>query len=157
MKYSIIRHIYSIVFFILLPFFLFQKFLIRKNRKFWIRLTERLGLIPFRLDDSVWIHSVSIGESIAISSLVKKLSVIYPDKDFVVTTATDTGSKQVKKLYQGIDNIYHSFVPFDIPIFLDIFMKRISVSVCIIMETEIWPNIVHKCHTNSIPVILSPK
>ncbi|WP_018298570.1 lipid IV(A) 3-deoxy-D-manno-octulosonic acid transferase [Fangia hongkongensis] len=156
MLYNILRTIYSIGFFLLLPFIFIQKLIrSRKNKGYRTRWSERLGFTPFKLNESIWVHSVSVGESIAISPLVKKLATNYPDKNFVITTMTPTGSEQVLKLYRNMDNIYHTFIPFDIPLFLHIFLKRISARVCIIMETEIWPNLIHICHKKSIPVILT--
>ena len=69
-------------------------------------ISERYGFVPFRLKQSIWIHSVSMGESIAIAPLVKKLASTRPQDHFIVTTMTPTGSAQVQKLYATFSNIH---------------------------------------------------
>lgn len=155
MIYTFIRLIYSLLFCLSLPFISVKKLIrSRKNKGYRQRIRERFGFTPFKVDESIWIHSVSMGESIAIAPLVKKLSAHYPYKTFVITTMTPTGSAQVQKLYQDVDNIKHSYIPYDLPCFLKRFIKRTHPKLCIIMETEIWPNLLAQCKKCAIPTIL---
>jgi len=156
MLYWFIRFIYGSLFLLIIPFVFIQKIIrSRHNKGYRQRWRERFGQVGFRLKESILIHSVSMGESIAIAPLVKKLSAQYPTIDIVVTTMTPTGSTHVRKLYHNYANIYHTYLPYDIPIFLNKFFKSINPQVCVIMETELWPNLLAICHKKSIPVILT--
>ncbi|MDA0910198.1 MAG: lipid IV(A) 3-deoxy-D-manno-octulosonic acid transferase [Proteobacteria bacterium] len=155
MIYTLIRLTYSLLFCLGLPFISIKKLIrSRKKKGYRQRVRERFGFTPFKTDESIWIHSVSMGESIAIAPLVKKLALSYPHKTFVVTTMTPTGSAQVQKLYKDFDNIKHSYIPYDIPCLLKRFIKRTNPKLCIIMETEIWPNLLAQCEKHHIPSIL---
>ena len=68
---------------------------------------------------------------------------------------TLTGSTQVTKLYQNYTGIYHTYLPYDIPLCLNNFFQHINPQICIIMETELWPNLLATCYKKSIPVILT--
>ncbi|WP_119329067.1 lipid IV(A) 3-deoxy-D-manno-octulosonic acid transferase [Cysteiniphilum halobium] len=155
MIYTLIRFIYSVLFCLSLPFISINK-LIRscKNKGYRQRVRERFGFTPFKVSESIWVHSVSMGESIAIAPLIKKLAVSYPHEIFVITTMTPTGSAQVQKLYRDFDNIKHSYIPYDISHFLKRFIKRTHPKLCLIMETEIWPNLLAQCSKYKIPVVL---
>lgn len=155
MIYTLIRLVYSLLFCLGLPFISIKKLIrSRKNKGYRQRVREHFGFTPFKTDESIWIHSVSMGESIAIAPLVKKLALSYPQKTFVVTTMTPTGSAQVQKLYKDLGNIKHSYIPYDIPCLLKRFIKRTHPKLCIIMETEIWPNLLAQCEKHHIPSIL---
>ncbi|WP_395947147.1 lipid IV(A) 3-deoxy-D-manno-octulosonic acid transferase [Caedibacter taeniospiralis] len=155
MIYNTLRFIYSLLFGLILPFVTLQKLIrSRKNKGYRQRISERFGFVSFRLKQSIWIHSVSMGESIAIAPLVKKLASAHPQDHFLVTTMTPTGSTQVQKLYATFSNIHHSYIPYDIPCLLRCFIKRMKPKLCIIMETEIWPNLLAVCTAKQISVIL---
>lgn len=156
MLYRFIRFIYSILFVSIIPCIFIKKIVNGYyNQSYNERWFERFGKVSFRLKRSILIHSVSIGESIAVAPLVKKLSITYPDLEIVVTTMTLTGSTQVKKIYQDYSSIHHTYLPYDIPIFLNNFFKYTNPEVCIIMETELWPNLLAICHKKLIPVIIT--
>lgn len=155
MIYTLIRFIYSLLFCLSLPFITIKKLIrSRKNKGYRQRIAERYGFTPFYINESIWIHSVSIGESIAISPLVRKLALTFLDKTFIITTMTPTGSDQVQELYKNFNNIKHSYIPYDIACLLKRFIQRTNPKLCIIMETEIWPNLLAQCAKCNIPTIL---
>ncbi len=127
----------------------------KKNPDYKKRISERFGFSPFKLKNSIWIHSVSMGESIAIAPLVKKLIAGNPETPFVVTTMTPTGSVQVQKLYQEYDQVHHCYLPYDLSYLMAFFIRRINPMMLVIMETELWPSLLHSCKTKHIPVILT--
>ena len=137
--------------------FIFVKRLFRsiKNKNYRQRWSERFGNTNISLKSSIWIHSVSVGESIAIAPLVKKMLKEYPNDSFVITTMTPTGSDIVCQLYKDNENVYHTYIPFDIQSFIEEFISKINPKIMIIMETELWPNIINSCHQKNIPVILT--
>ena len=119
------------------------------------RWHERFGYIKrvTETEASIWIHAVSVGEAIAAIPLIKKLIVRYPQYTIVVTTTTPTGSAQIIKHLK--DEVIHVYAPYDVPWVVNRFLRRSRTKLCIIMETEIWPNILHCCRKNNIPIFLA--
>lgn len=154
--YSILRLIYSVLLLAALPLIIIQKWIrSRRNsgyRKGWM---QRFGFAPKISKPSIWIHSVSMGESIAIAPLVKKLLSQHTDTPFIITTMTPTGKAQVDKLYAEYPNVKHSYLPYDIGFMMCLFIARTQPKICIIMETELWPNMLANCHKKHIPTILT--
>jgi 3-deoxy-D-manno-octulosonic-acid transferase len=151
-----LRLIYSFFFAVALPFIFIKLYLRGKKapdyRKRW---KERLGFCGFKLKSSIWIHSVSMGESIAVAPLVKKLISVYPQKYFVITTMTPTGSAQVKKIYKDYSNVYHSYLPYDLKCLLNRFINKIKPELAIVVETELWPNMLHACRKKGVKTLLT--
>ncbi|MBU2710871.1 lipid IV(A) 3-deoxy-D-manno-octulosonic acid transferase [Zooshikella sp. WH53] len=102
---------------------------------------------------AIWVHSVSVGETIAAIPLIKKLKECYPQHQLVVTTMTPTGSVQVKSKLG--DQVFHVYAPYDLPGSVQRFLTKIQPELAIMMETELWPNIIAACHAQEIPVILA--
>ena len=152
----ILRLIYSAFFTLALPF-IFLRLYVRGRRApaYRQRWKERLGYCSFTLKNSIWVHSVSMGETIAIAPLVKKLIDHYPDTPFVITTMTPTGSDEVARQYHTYHNVYHCYLPYDLGWCLRRFMRRIRPEACVIMETELWPNMLHTANQFGIKVILT--
>ena len=118
------------------------------------RIAERFGDAPFQLQrPSVWLHAVSVGETQAAQRLIRELLSRWPDCEIVVTTTTPTGSRRVRELFG--DSVRHSYLPFDLPLFLRRFLTRARPVAVILMETEIWPNLIHVCARENIPVVLA--
>lgn len=135
-----ILFIYSLALYLVAPVALF--FLTRKrNNKPYIgkRWKEYLGVASTPKNDqpSIWIHTVSVGEVIAASQVIKELRLQYPKTPFIVTTTTTTGAERVENL--GID-VVHQYMPFDFKWAIRKFIKRHNPAHLIIMETELWPN-----------------
>jgi len=149
------RFLYTLLFTLLLPVVFFN--LYRRGRKspaYRKRWLERIGLsVPKMMRNSIWVHAVSVGEVNAAESLIRQLQRSFPDASIVVTTMTPTGSDRVKALFA--DDVYHQYLPYDIPWALARFIGRIGPQVCVVMETELWPNLIHQCHRRNIPVVVS--
>ena len=148
------RRLYTALLTLILPF-IFLRFLWRgiKQPAYRKRWRERMGMIPFKkLSGSIWLHAVSLGEVNAALPLIHALKNDYPHLRLVVTTTTPTGSAQVLKQIPSMD---HSYVPIDLPSFLNRFLKYTQPKLCILMETELWPNLVFCCHKKSIPIFIA--
>ena len=118
------------------------------------RWTERLGYVSVQNNvSSIWIHAVSVGEFIAATPLIKALLEEYPTHTIWVTTTTPTGSSQVIKQFS--DQVQHTYVPIDLPSAVNRFLARCRPALCIIMETELWPNLIYHTHARSIPILLA--
>jgi 3-deoxy-D-manno-octulosonic-acid transferase len=94
-----------------------------------------------------------VGETIAAVPLVKRIQADYPDKILVITTTTLTGSERVKSIFS--DDVYHFYAPYDLPYSVKRFLKKIHPNLLIIMETELWPNMIHYCSSANISVLIA--
>ena len=146
------RKLYTTVFCILLPLYflrLFWKGL--NNREYFLRWGERLGFnadSPSEDKSIIWIHAVSVGEVNASMPLLRSLLDNYSKAEILVTTTTPTGSKL---LIERLGNkIKHQYIPVDIPFFLNLFLDRWRPKILILLETEIWPNVLNSCKKRGI-------
>lgn len=154
--YVFLAHVYSSLFIIYIPIIYLKKFKKSfKNTSYRRRWAERFAQTKLRLKDCIWIHSVSVGESLSAEPLVKELLKNYPNEKFVITTTTPTGSDVVKRLYKDNKNVYHMYIPYDIMPFVNSFFVKVNPKMLVIIETEIWPNILNKCFAEEIPVVIT--
>ncbi|MDQ8039368.1 MAG: lipid IV(A) 3-deoxy-D-manno-octulosonic acid transferase [Rickettsiella sp.] len=149
------RYLYTIIFYLLLPFILFRLWI--KNRKnpralkFW---HERLGIgMRQAPKQGIWVHAVSVGESIAAISLIKGLQQQYPTIPIIVTSETASGADRIRV---GLGNsVTQLYAPYDLPLVLKKFFNTLRPRMLILMETELWPNILAKCRKNKVPVVVA--
>ncbi|MFC0337721.1 3-deoxy-D-manno-octulosonic-acid transferase [Kushneria avicenniae] len=114
---------------------------------------ERLGRIPTYHDERVlWVHAASVGEVVTARPLIRSLIDDYPEHRVIVTTMTATGARQVQTLFG--DLVTHHFVALDFPGATRRFVQRLDPEITIIVETEIWPNLIHACAMAGIPVAI---
>ena len=149
------RRLYTILFYLLVPLILLR-LLWRSIRApaYRHRWLERFGIFPdFKINESIWIHAVSVGEVQASGRLVKLLLEAYPDLPVVITTTTPTGSDRVCSLFGN--SVRHVYVPYDLPLALNAFIRRARPRLLVMMETEIWPNMLAVCEKKGIPTILA--
>lgn len=153
------RRLYTLILYLTMPLVL-SRLLWRARRApaYARRWRERFGLVPSvpvtnaKPRPAIWLHSVSVGETLAAVPLIKTLQRKYPEYLLIVTTTTPTGSEQVQKLFA--DSVYHVYAPYDLPGALRRFLTRLKPSALIIMETELWPNLIHGCRRRGIAVAL---
>jgi 3-deoxy-D-manno-octulosonic-acid transferase len=153
------RVLYSILFTLLTPFVLIR-LLVRsiKAPGYRLRIAERFALQrrPAKRDFSkplLWIHAVSVGETVAAAPLVHELRRDYPDHQILITCMTPTGSERVKALFG--DTVLHAYLPYDTAWAMKRFVKKYEPAVLILMETELWPNLIHYCGRANVPVVLA--
>ncbi len=96
---------------------------------------------------------MSVGEVMATERLVKMLQQAHPDLPIVITTTTPTGSERVASLFG--DSVLHVYAPYDLPFALRNFIRGARPKLLVMMETEIWPNMLSLCEENGIPTILA--
>ncbi|MFT6985074.1 MAG: 3-deoxy-D-manno-octulosonic-acid transferase [Psychromonas sp.] len=151
----LVRFIYSFLLFLLAPFFLYGLYKNKTNKpKFGKRWVEHFGFCPELKDNNttaLWIHTVSVGEVIAATPLIKALKKQQPQQTIVVTTTTSTGAAEVKKLENLVE---HRYMPLDFSGSVKRFIKIINPTALLIMETELWPNTLHTVHQHKIPIII---
>jgi 3-deoxy-D-manno-octulosonic-acid transferase len=138
----------------ILPF-LFLRLLWRSTRmpEYRQRWAERLGYCPYRCEQSIWVHAVSVGETLAAVPLIKALLQTFPPLPLVVTNMTPTGAARVRAaLGSSVKQVY---IPYDVPSAVNRFLKRIRPQIAVIMETELWPNLFASCRGQGIPIVIA--
>lgn len=126
----------------------------RKAPAYRKRWGERYGFCKGKVvPQGILLHSVSVGETLAAVPLVRALRHHYPDLPITVTTMTPTGSERVRSAFG--DDVYHVYLPYDLPDSVNRFLKTVDPKLVIIMETELWPNLISKLHQRKIPLIIA--
>jgi 3-deoxy-D-manno-octulosonic-acid transferase len=122
----------------------------RSYRQGW---AERLGYGRALHTTGIWLHAVSLGEMSAAAPLLQALRQRYPEIPLVVTTATPAGRARAESLFQGNADI--RYLPYDAPGAVRRFLAAIRPRAAIIMETELWPNLLRECEHGGVPVLLA--
>ncbi|KRP31798.1 MAG: hypothetical protein ABS27_08135, partial [OM182 bacterium BACL3 MAG-121001-bin29] len=153
------RVLYSLLFIVLTPL-IFVRLLVRsvKAPAYRRRIAERFApqWRPAERDLSqplLWIHAVSVGETVAAAPLVRELRHDYPDHQILITCMTPTGSARVESLFG--DTVLHAYLPYDTAGAMKRFVKKFDPALLILMETELWPNLIHYCSKAEVPVVLA--
>lgn len=151
---SIKRLLYSLILYLIFPLVILRLYWrSRANPAYRQRISERLGLVKLECNKPcIWLHAVSVGETIATKPLIDALITQYPEHRILVTTTTPTGSERVKALFS--ERVAHVYFPYDLPEIIYRFLKRIKPQILIIVETEIWPNLYAVCHKRNIPLMI---
>lgn len=162
MVLSIVRLVYSLLFMLVLPIIFCR--LIYKGRRlpaYRARWAERLGLVSFIADkkafNPIWVHAASVGEVLAAVPLIKSLKSHHANTPILITTMTPTGSEQVQIHFKNELNntVFHSYVPYDIDWIVRRFFNRLKPLALVIMETELWPNLLSIAHEKQIPIVIA--
>ena len=149
------RLLYSALLYLATPFVLLR--LLWKGRQlrdYWHRIPERLGYVPPAPEGiAVWVHAVSVGESMAALPLIKRLAAQHPAGQVLVTTTTPTGSARVQAALGG--QVRHTYVPYDLPHVVARFLDRMQPRRAIVMETELWPNLFRALARRKVPLVVA--
>lgn len=147
------RLFYTLLIYLLSPVILFLLYRPRHGKpSFGPRWKEHLGWVsPSNSRSPIWIHAVSVGETIAVTPLIKALKQRHPELTIVLTSTTRTGSDQAARLG---DLVEHRYAPLDYPCAVKRFLKQIQPQALLIMETELWPNLLAQCGQQNIPVVI---
>ncbi|PCJ31442.1 MAG: 3-deoxy-D-manno-octulosonic acid transferase [Gammaproteobacteria bacterium] len=150
------KQLYTLILTLALPL-LILKLIWRGFRApaYWRRWPERFGASPSLKSDKplIWIHAVSVGEVEACRPLVSALKQEYPNHKILITTMTPTGSARVKLLFA--DSVAHCYLPYDLPFAIKRFLNQVKPAFGILMETEIWPNVISLCKQRNISLVLA--
>jgi 3-deoxy-D-manno-octulosonic-acid transferase len=145
---------YSIILYLVQPIIVVRLFWRSlKNPAHRDRFIQRYGFVSNIPEGCLWIHAVSVGETIASEVMVRRLQQQYPELALLITSTTTTGGEQVKKSFG--DSVYQAYVPYDLPGSVSRFIARVKPLQCIIMETELWPNLINGCAKNNVPVVIA--
>ena len=136
----------------LLLYFLWRS---RKDPAYRQRLPERfsLGLRKRGLQPGgIVVHAVSVGEVVAATPLIKALQQQYPQLTLTITCTTPTGSARIVSTFA--DSVYHCYLPLDTPGAVQRFLNKLQPQAVIVLETELWPNLLQQCRRALIPAIV---
>jgi 3-deoxy-D-manno-octulosonic-acid transferase len=149
--------IYSVAivlfFAILSPYFLYQAI---RYRKYIRNLPQRLGYLPlsfnFDGDDSIWIHAVSVGEVLTARALLPQLRERYPRLRIFLSTTTITGHQVARTNVHDVDGVF--YFPLDLPPIVRRTMRVVKPRLFVMMETELWPNLLRACRGAGVKTAL---
>jgi 3-deoxy-D-manno-octulosonic-acid transferase len=131
------------------PWFLYQAI---RYRKYIGSLSQRMGYLPvsFNMDaePSIWIHAVSVGEVLTARPLVRELRARYPRLRIFLSTTTLTGQGIARRSVRDVDEVF--YFPFDLPLFVRRTLDLVRPRLFIMMETEIWPNLLRECRHRDV-------
>jgi 3-deoxy-D-manno-octulosonic-acid transferase len=148
------RWLYSIATCLLLPWALLHLLWRSRRQPEYLRhIGERLGFYK-EIDRGplIWLHAVSVGETRAAEPLIQLLRAQYPGHRILLTHATPTGRQTGKELFG--DAVIQAYLPYDFPWAAHRFLSQYRPVVGILMETELWPNLVQACEKHRVPVYL---
>ncbi len=148
------RFLYSLMLWLLLPAILLRlSWRARKQPEYLHHIAERFGFYTHRCDKPViWLHAVSVGETRAAQSLITKLQTIYPNHQILLTHTTPTGRATSEQLYG--DSVVRTYLPYDYPFAVTLFLRHFKPQLGILMETEIWFNLIYACRQLNTPLLL---
>ena len=164
-----VRLIYTLMWWLALPLVLARLWLRGRQepgyRQHW---AERLGWysngngkasagapLSRAKEPTLWVHAVSVGETRAAEPLIDALLFDYPDSRIVLTHMTPTGRAAGKELYARHGaRLVQSYLPYDTGTMVRRFINHFQPTVCLLMETEVWPNLIAVCVKRRVPVVL---
>lgn len=148
------RFLYTLALWMLIPYILLR--LLWRGRiqpEYLHHIGERFGFYTQHCDKPViWLHAVSVGETRATHNLVSRLRAIYPKHQILLTHTTPTGRATSEQLYG--ENVTRAYLPYDYPFAVKRFLRHFRPQLGILMETEIWFNLIHKCQQSHMPLLL---
>lgn len=152
----LVRTVYNVLFFLAVPFLLARIFWrglrepnyrLRWSERFSRNLPSAPKLRP------VWIHAVSVGETVAATPIVNHLRERFPSIPILVTTTTPTGAATAESRFG--DSVLHAFFPYDLPSVINRYVAHFDPRLLILMETELWPNLLRRCRERNTPVVIA--
>jgi 3-deoxy-D-manno-octulosonic-acid transferase len=125
----------------------------RRERGYWRHWDERLALGPAPVAGAVWIHAVSVGEMRAAQPLIAALRAAHPEAPLLLSCMTPTGRATAEALYGDFAHI--AYLPYDYAWLARRFLRRTRPRVGILMETELWPNLLRAADRQQVPMMLA--
>lgn len=148
------RTVYTLLLYLLLPFTLLKLlWRARKQPEYLQHWRERYGFYRVaRHNPVIWLHCVSVGETRAAAPLVKALLQQYPNHQILLTHTTSTGRATSEQLFG--DAIQRVYLPYDVPFAVNGFLKHFKPVLGVLMETELWFNLIAGCKQQGMPILL---
>lgn len=126
----------------------------RKQPAYLQHLGERYGFYSTLAEGPwIWVHAVSVGETRAAQPLIEGLQARWPGYRILLTGMTPTGREAGRSVYG--DKVHQVYLPYDYPFAVDRFFAHFSPAFGVLMETEIWPNLLAGAQRHGVPVVLA--
>jgi len=148
------RRAYTALLWLLLPYVFFHLWWrSRKQPEYLDHVAERFGRNRTHVTQPViWLHTVSVGETRAAATLVRSLRAHYPQHQIVLTHTTPTGRAASQQLYG--DEVMRVYLPYDYPFAIQRFLDHFKPEIGVLLETEVWFNLIHRCKASNVPLLL---
>lgn len=148
------RRLYTLLLYLLLPYILFHLLWRSRRQPEYLRhISERFGFYQGKpATPLIWLHAVSVGETRAAVPLVAQLQARYPEHRILLTHMTPTGRETGRQLFG--DRVLQCYLPYDFPIAAKRFLRHFKPEIGLLMETEIWFNLVQACMKVGVPLLL---
>ena len=127
-----------------------------RYKKYIGSLGQRLGYLPvsFNLDgeESIWIHAVSVGETMTVRALIADLRRRYPNLRIFLSTTTMAGQQVARRNVQDVDAVF--YLPLDLAFIVRRTLRLVKPRLFVMMETEIWPNLLRQCKRMGVATVM---
>ena len=147
-----LRGLYSAALYLLLPITIYhliwRSFRQGEYLQRWDERYAVYGSAPAHAG-TIWVHAVSVGEVNAAAPLINKLLALRPATRLLVTSITPTGSARIRALWG--DRVEHVYLPYDLPGAVSRFLRHYRPRVALVLETELWPNLMFGCREHRVP------
>ena len=151
-----LRHLYSLGWLLAVPlaiaYLLYRSVRQPAYRRHW---PERFGFAKAAAPGNgpIWVHAVSVGETVAAAPLVRELASRHPERPLLLTHATPTGRATGGELFRALGpRLTQCYLPYDLPCAVDRFLARQRPACGLVMETEVWPNLMHAARRRGVPM-----
>src|SRR5688572_21490968 len=148
------RYLYTLLLYLLVPWIMLRLvWRSWRERGYLQHVGERFGSYRKTAGTPlIWVHAVSVGETRAAQPLIQALFREYPQHYVLITHMTPTGREAGRELYGG--RVERCYLPYDLPGAVSDFLAHYNPRAGILLETEIWPNLIHGCNRRGIPLYL---
>lgn len=149
------RLLYSGLLYVALPVLIARVALLGlREPGYWRDWRQRLGFVPRRRGGGrcLWVHAVSVGEVHAARPIIERLCADDPALEVVLTTTTPSGAATAEALLG--ERVRRYYFPYDLPDAVNRFLRRARPDLLALMETELWPNLLHACKRAGVPAVL---
>ena len=148
---------YTLLWILALPLVLLRLLWRARRQPAYLRhVSERFGRYRVRAPLAViWVHAVSVGETRAAEPLVRALLARWPEHSVLLTHMTPTGRDTARTLFTDEPRVLRAYLPYDVGCFAHAFLRHFRPMFGVIMETELWPNLLAACRRRRIPVMLA--
>lgn len=156
MKHELARSTYTLLAHLLLPLVLTRlAWQGMRQPAYWHHWPERFGFaaVDGSVQGVIWFHAASVGEANSAVPLVARLRNTHPELPVLISTMTPTGAESVHRQLDGV--AIHRYVPYDLPWAVRGFLKRVRPRVLVLMEAELWPNMLRGCAQRGVPIVLA--
>ena len=151
--YALYSLLTLVAFVLVSPYFVYQAI---RYKKYIGSLRQRLGFLPisfnFDGEESIWIHAVSVGEALTARALAADLKARYPRLRLFLSTTTIAGQQVARRSLSNVDAVF--YFPFDWAFIVRRTLKLVKPRLFVMMETEIWPNLLRECRRSGVKTVL---